>query len=496
MPESIKIKVELDTKSAQVSIDELEKRIARISKSSAELFRNINNPERQRAFARENYPETLSPHYAALQRMREMERTPGTLATRINQGLGIGAGQNRPNTRAYQAFWESLFPPPMPSGSMSRFINTQLGIGAGQNQPARRAYEAFWKQSVPPFLPKPVPTNWGQVGLGAAIAPFSPWLGSRMLNQALPGMFGGLGGAGGGGGVGGRGLAGTIFGGGGLGGFGLWYALIRGLQAAIQGLTRIMQEAVKQGSWVFQQAAATGMTTERLAQLKAVLGGVGMQGALGPLTANPMSRGMGASSTALMVRAWMSGNATLMMQVMNMQKEIDSLNKSMAFGSKRIAETSGAMQRINMDFQTLVNSWKGVLADAFAALEPHLRLLAAAANNAAQGFDFLIRNLREIMLTFWLGPAMGMGAEAALKKLFPATKGGNQFAVGPPGGPVWQAQSSWEKMGLLISGGPGGKDYARQTAENTKTIADHIKRAFPASSTALTSGSQPGFNLP
>lgn len=106
----------------------------------------------------------------------------------LNQSLGIGSGQNRPNKNAYEAFWKPLsstqnlaaflnqslgigaasqgksqqyfnevFGKRAPQ-NIAAFLNQQLGIGAGQNTPNRKNYEDFWKTAVPPFA-KPGPSN-------------------------------------------------------------------------------------------------------------------------------------------------------------------------------------------------------------------------------------------------------------------------------------------------------------------------------------------------
>ena len=494
MPGSIKLRVELDTRQGELSLEEIERRVRRIGNAGAEVMAGYRQPWRRRKFARENFPEIFSPTYHE----EMMAQTPGALARQINTRLGIGAGQNRPNRRAYEALWQSFYAKPLPQGTFGRWIQNDMRIGE-RYSPERKGYEEFWKKSVPPFINQKPPIDWKQLGLGAALSAFSPWLGARAMNQALGGrsLFGGFGGGiGGGGGGGGRGgLGGAIFGGGAVG-FNEWYILIRTVQMLNAAMQHLMQ-TVQKGSELYRQAAATATGTRQLAHLQAALGGIGIS----PETVNRMIEqrqfGRGGRVTSyegVLMRARMSGAGMgEIQQIINMRKELEFLFYATKFGSVYIGDAAKSMNRLNMRLHILQTDWEAFWATFVKTMEPWLHSILGMLDQMLRGATFLMAHAREAMLRVVFGAAAGKLIEKGLSKLYPSGSPGSQYV----GGALTQRpESAWEKMGLIISGGIGGKDYARQTAENTKKIAEHIARAFPVSGTAYTSGNQPNFNLP
>lgn len=167
-----------------------------------------------------------------------------------------------------------------------------------------------------------------------------------------------------------------------------------------------------------------------------------------------------------------------------------------------IASTSPELASVSYEFsalkQELVALWSVVanaLAPAIRDMLSQLRSAIASVADVLRGMGPLIaagfRAAIETALTQLLGPAISAAIGAAMSSI-PKTQGAGTSEV--PGMAQRMIGSAWERMGLVI-GSAGGTDYAKQTAANTKRIADAITRADKADARWLANP-QTAFAMP
>jgi hypothetical protein len=496
MPESIKIKIDLDTASAELSLEELERRIEKISKSGAELFRNIASrtggsipsakspQEMAREFARTNFPQVFS-----------------SATTLYPEFLLRGAQQAAKRMGELKLPIEHLLAPEklLTLGARNLLKMGPLGTAGTMMPESFLRQGAMRSMGMGPLFPPPI--NWRQAAMGGALGAFSPWLGARALNQAFGGrsifggLFGGGGGGGGGGGAGrGSGLLGAMFGGG-ASGFAEWYLLIRTIQL-LRVAMRELWQTVQRGSELYRQAARTATSVGKLAQIQAVGAGLGFSPELMNRMIEQGQFGRGgrvvtANEMILRARMGASGMGDVQ-QIVNMRKELEFLIRQTSFGAKNFADASKAMNRMNMDLAILKNDWQAFWAQLAKTMEPWIRTILILFDGLMKALTFIVAHGRQALLQALVGNVAGLAIEKGLEKAFPSGgPGGTKIGGNAPQRP----ESGWEKMGLIINGGINGRDYARQTAENTKKIADHVTKLFPVADPTW-GAQQPNFNLP
>lgn len=338
-----------------------------------------------------------------------------------------------------------------------------------------------------------------QAMLGIFTSGFSPWIGARMMNNALPNMFGRAGAGG---------LQSNIFGSGGAGGFYIWYAVIQ----AINGLRQVMSElknAIETGSKLYQQSAMTAKSPSGLFQLQQAFTGIGMS----PDVANrlllqaqfAMGKGRmvsGDQAYGNLLKA-MAGTGQLaeMQQLVNMSREFKRFWNDSAFDATLIARTVGPMQEMYMASAAIRREWQTMWQMIATSFAEEILTLMEGLKLLIQGINLYLTQLRQLKDDF-------IGFLKIMAVLFDPT--GSMFAklmgllsqfnlpeANRIGGPMTPGPiSSWERMGLIVNGGIMGNDYARQTAENTRRIADAVAPSGNFGS-YVPSGSNPGpYNLP
>jgi hypothetical protein len=345
------------------------------------------------------------------------------------------------------------------------------------------------------------PPDWRQAGMAGATAFFSPWLGARMLNQVFGGFPGA--GGGGGGGAGGGGLLSAMFGGESTG-FAQWYLLIRAVTALTHAFN-LMFDAIHKGSELYRQAAATATNVHTLSHAQAAMGGIGFSpGQVNAMIGQTQYGRGGQIRTAadVMVRARLGGAGMEDIQkIQNMNKELDYMFKVTAYGSEVAANAAASMNRLNMAMSALKTDWNSLWMDLAKTFELPLRILIKLGDMVIQGFNRMLEAIQAgwgaVLKGFanMLGPYLGPKFLKSVGNLvFPFTAPGDTRIGGQM---TARPEGAWERMGLIINGGIMGRDYARQTAENTKKIADHVAKIFPvADPTWGANQQQPNFNWP
>jgi len=309
----------------------------------------------------------------------------------------------------------------------------------------------------------------GGAAIGGLASIFSPWIGSRILNQAFGGFPIGGGGEGNGGG-----LRNALFGGS-VPGFGEWFIFISALRMASRVLTDEFVAAIKRGSELYRRAAATGTSTSRLAQIEAILTGIGMDPNMAKQMILQRQSGRGGRFTNVygeMLRGAQRGGMGIgeIQQIINMRHEIEFLGRAMAFSTPRIAASSRAMNRISMDFSVFKSDWAALWADLVRSMEPAIRGLLILGSGLARLGDIMIRGV----VAELVGTDKKGNLPEWVKKLFPSEGPGNR-KIGAAGS-ISRPEHMWERMGLIIHGGLGGSDYARLSAEYLREIRDHFRQ--------------------
>jgi hypothetical protein len=333
--------------------------------------------------------------------------------------------------------------------------------------------------------------DWKTAGMGGIAALFSPWIGARMLNQAFGG-FPGM--ARGGGGNKGGGIVSGIFGAGGMAGFGEWYIFIQALKTAARVLTEEFTQAVKRGSELYLHAAMVGTTPARLSQIEKTFQMVGLpaDAAQRLLAQGQFSRGVKMTPQA-MQGALLGAGAGIMGReelqgLLNLSKEIAAAWNMTADTARQSAAVAGDLFRTSFIGKQITQEWQTFWEQLTAIFSGAIDVMEMT----AVGFLHLMNMIAEVLNKFpqLLGILGGpLGQFLALAKEFSARvlprvgTNGDKFSRQVGGMTGGRPESAWERMGLIIYGGVSGKDYARQTAENTKKMADIMSGKNNASST-------------
>lgn len=346
-------------------------------------------------------------------------------------------------------------------------------------QMARIKVPPMLAQNTPPKIPQPI--DWKMVGMAGLLAPMSPWVAARALSQS--GLFGRLfGNMGGGGGIWGS------------GGFRAFFESFVAMTVITRSLTLAFNQlklAVESGSKLYQDSARTARPMAQLFQLQTAFSAIGMS----PDAANRMLtnmqftrgrgqiRGLGAMTGDQMfgaLRASGVGEMGDMQQLVNMSREFKEAwdavaqdAQDMAMSAKTMQEISGWTKIIKADWEALVNQIVSVFGPELVTLMQTLHEVLRDLNNQLR----TLLTIRSVMAAFQslmtMSPKKIQEAFGTMIKNIlgiPSAPGDARI-----GGPYVPPQTSaWERMGLIINGGVMGRDYARQTAENTRRIADAV----------------------
>lgn len=361
-----------------------------------------------------------------------------------------------------------------------------LGIGGGRGG-----------GGVPPIIPPPIlgggggggggggRIGFGNLALGLAAGLFSPFAGARILS-----------GEGGGGGGGFKQIINALFGGGGPG---AWAQLFVGLQAA----TRILRfefealtNAIKQGSKLFQDAALAGRAPHSLFALQAAGRSIGISGEqVNQLAynANLFRPGRVINASGQLVSAAQGmGQAELGTRILQGKGQFESTLKTFEAFQDDIDDSSKSLFYFMANVSQVTDIIKGGLIIAVGDLAKWFNLLGFQVQTFAMIVPYAVKALEQ-----WIATILGGGVGLILANLTKYLPTGADLGKGilPPGAGGSRPESGWEKMGLIIQGGVNAVDYARQTAENTKKIADAIAAGKgPLLEAGIAAGS--AFNSP
>lgn len=333
--------------------------------------------------------------------------------------------------------------------------------------------------------------NLKLAGMGALVSLFSPWIGARMLNESkLLQSFGRVFGVGGGGGKGGGGISGALFGGG-MAGFAEAYLLIRAMQMLRYAITAFT-DAVKRGSDLYLHSAMLGTAPGKLSQIQKTFAMLGMspESAEKMLAMGQFRPGMRMSPAGfqgMVLGASGILNREEMQALMNMSEVVSRAWNMAANSARQSALVSSDLFRTAFVWRQMTVEWNTLLEQMAAKFSG----LATIFEMAATGFLHLANIIMEFLDNAPKKAAMlpGIGLPSAIldmtrkfaEAVLPLTDP-NKFVKRGLGTVMSRPEGMWERMGLVSAGGIGGTDYARQTAENTKRIADILSGKAPAQS--------------
>lgn len=296
-----------------------------------------------------------------------------------------------------------------------------------------------YKGKTPPVIPT---IDKKGVAMGVLASLFNPFVGARMLSQAVPKSGGGSGGAN------------SLFGAAGAMGYGEFFIVAKLLKFAFEQLIKVVNEVFA----AFDRARQ--------------------------LYAKSLMSGLGLEST---------GRRSMLASIIGVsEKDVFQFGSAMAYLSPRIqnaskiaAETAIPLTEVSYEFKILkldMEALFNVLAnDASGSIKTFVQaidLITVSITNLinSPAFKFLagsaIKGVAGAILPNWLTGLFNSGAAQA--GINSAVGGGGKLGL-PESHMRQLPASSWERMGLVIGGGMG-QNYAKDTAKNTKEIADGIKK--------------------
>lgn len=256
-------------------------------------------------------------------------------------------------------------------------------------------------------------SQWGKIFLGAATMGFNPWIGSRILSDAVKG--------GGGGGKGGN-VATGIFGAGGAMGFAEFYLAANVFKWAVRKFGEIVDSGAQRYSAALKSGMGLQFTTRRdlLAQI------------------------MGVSEN----------------DVFRFGAQIAYLNPKLQYASSVLAKTAIPLTAVSWNFKVLETDLAALGSTLVTQLAPGINGGIILLQKLTNVFDKMAESRIFKILSF--SPALW-----ALDKL----GGGSSDINKLPPPQSWMKQlpaSQWEHMGLVVGG--GSNNYAKQTASHTREI--------------------------
>lgn len=466
---AVKVELNLDVTKALASADVLERRIRKISSTLADIFAKSGQGAREQILRQLSGVIDLTASTGGhvlqgeshqrfiAQQIRKMSSLPVYEPWMANlQRAGRILQPQLPGGFEYLSKFK---PPPIPQTTLDPKL---LAQGAKQ---------------LMGMGPLPQGPDWKTGAVGGLASIFSPWVGARLLNQAFGPVLGGMGGGGGGG------FLKTIFGSGGASGFGQWYVLIQALRSARVALEEFAK-AVKEGSQLYLRSAQLGTPTANLARLQRTFQTLGLpQGSIERLMAQgQFSRGLkftGSKEFEGMVLGAGAGilSKEEMQGILNMSKDIAEVWKRIGVDANVAASNARNLFEVNISIEELKSSWGAFMSEL--AGEMHDVIIAVAQlTTALIRFGTFAAAVSKIIMDVTSGNTAIVQDVKHLKDMITGGDTGKDFSRFPLANVGARPESAWEKMGLVIHGGIAGSDYARQTAENTKKIADVLTGKF------------------
>jgi hypothetical protein len=153
--------------------------------------------------------------------------------------------------------------------------------------------------------------------------------------------------------------------------------------------------------------------------------------------------------------------------VMKFGSQMAYLNPKLEMSSYILSKYAPNLTAVSWEFKVLGEDTKALFATIANDLAPAFKLLAVMLQDLAKGAAIAWKMLGKVAFNPYLNP-IGAAENWLIKKL-----GGSSNMPAPQ---AWMKQlpaSSWEKMGLVTMGGT--QNYAKDTAKNTREIANAMK---------------------
>lgn len=268
---------------------------------------------------------------------------------------------------------------------------------------------------------------------------FNPFVGSRMLSDAIPK-----------GGIKAGGMTGAIFGAAGAAGYGEIFVVVKSIELAFKGLMAVVRRTTQE----YENA--------RKLYAKALIGGMGL-----PFTAKraAIAEILGVSET----------------DVFRFGAQMAYLNPKLEFATKQLARMTPNLAAVAWEFGVLDKDTSALFATIANEAAPSLIKFTQAFESLIKGVTVGVGVIDKIWsVGKWLPTSLvlrnasGEFLRAGLYKLLGIKSDGGLSAVPSP--QAWMKQlpaSHFEKMGLVF--GSGGNNYARDISRNTKEMAAGIK---------------------
>ena len=351
----------------------------------------------------------------------------------------------------------------------------------------------------PPIIPPPrivrppaasgPGTNWLGITSGLTMGAFSPWIGARVLSNALPGI-GSFFGAGGGGSA--------IFGASGIGGFGAAFIALQLATKALSAAFHELLNAVERGKDLYVASARAGAGTGQLAHLQAALQASGLPAGMAEklLEQGQFGRGNKFSIEGALAGASGGMGQKDMQMIRNLSDDIKRAWNDTEMAAMRSSNQATALFDLSGSFSKLKYEIDIFVGDIVQAMKPWIEIIIAFMRNQVSIWDSLLmiprmvnaelanttkgflllfaviqQKLHDLSYGAIAAPDMAAFARraASIDRFFGLDSEKSDLRFGGP--PRNQSSSQWERMGLLINGGMGGTDFARQTARNTARTA-------------------------
>ena len=258
-----------------------------------------------------------------------------------------------------------------------------------------------------------------------------------------------------------------IFGKGGFEAFLEAFIIFRPVLRLLRFEFELLAQAVRRGSEVFVKAAGLGISPERFAHTNLALQAAGLPAGTAErlIASAQFMRGTKITPAALEGQVRLgAGRGILsreeMQAILNMSGEVAKAWERTADAARQAGAAAKPLRDLEMGFTLFKIQF-----------QTYFEQLAAIGGNALRfwlriGEEFL--HLENIVMGSLINLLQKIGVMPAGGADF------KKFGLGP-GTLAGRPESGWEKMGLIISGGMGGTDYAKQTAQNTKRLVDLLQ---------------------
>lgn len=279
--------------------------------------------------------------------------------------------------------------------------------------------------------------DWKKLLLGAGTAMLNPWIGSRLLSDAIPKNGGGAGGKGGG-------TAAGIFGEGGAIGFAEFYIAIEIFKKSVELLRSMIQSSLAKADKLYSSALQSGL-------------GLGFS-----TKRSTLAEIMGVSEQ----------------DVFRFGQQMAYLNPRIEGATKILAETAPGLAQASYNWKILKLDFEAVSAQIANALLPAINNLLMGLDGVAKWLQAHPDAFNQMAKMGAFGPSGGL-INAVYGLLKPELNADNaRMGMGAMPSPnSWMKQlpaSSWEKMGLVIGG--GSLNYTKQISQNTARTYKVLER--------------------